>query len=109
MNMTLHASGSVQIGEGQLPMERNFSMDVQILPPADGSHVGFVLLTIGDNLSSSFTLKIMLTAMQASQLGTQLCDLAQDAQHAHTKDVSMLILPGALPTHDAPDGGAAAS
>lgn len=64
-----------------------------MLPPEDGSHVGNILLTITDGPSSPFTLKIKLTAMQAAQLGYQLCDLAQDAQHAHSISGPVVILP----------------
>jgi len=93
MNLTFHASGSVQLGEGQPPRERSLSMDVAMLPPEDGSTQGSIVLTISDNLSSNFSLKLKLTAMQAAQLGTQLTELAQDAQHAlSSSDVSRVIL-----------------
>ena len=93
MNLTLHATGHVQIGEGQPPAERRLSVDAQILPPTQEHEAGGVLLTITDSLSPTFSLDIKLTAMQASQLGFQLCDLAQEAQHAHLLEKPLIVLP----------------
>lgn len=81
MNRTLHATGSVQIGEGRVAAERSMFLDVHRLDPVKGAEAGIILLTIADTLNNSFTLKMKLTALQAAQLGYQLCDLAQNANH----------------------------